>query len=179
MKTKYILLMVLIINTFGLKAQRIYTTDEGHILIMSQVDNENVKVESHNMSFALNYTTKEVNGVLDLSTLSTNFTPIKKAINDTNESLKVHFNGTIPVTDFMVPNHEPIIFNWLLTITYQNKSYKALFKTTIQHVDEGISISCFLSARGEMEISETELQKVIPGLDHTLQIQFSQLLLKI
>jgi hypothetical protein len=179
MKTKYILLMVLIINTFGLKAQRIYTTDEGHILIMSQVDNENVKVESHNLSFALNYTTKEVNGVLDLSTLSTNFTPIKKAITDTNESLKVHFNGTIPVTDFMVPNHEPIIFNWLLTITYQNKSYKALFKTTIQHVDEGISISCFLSARGEMEISETELQKVIPGLDHTLQIQFSQLLLKI
>ena len=179
MKTKYILLIVLVINTISLNAQRIYTTDEGHILIMSQVDNENVKVESHKLSFALDYVTKEVTGVLDLGTLSTNFKDIKKAINETNESLKIHFKGTIPVTDFMIPNHEPITFNWLLTITYQNKSYKALFKTTIQHVDEGISISCFLSARGEMEISDTGLQKIIPGLDHTLQIQFSQLLLRI
>lgn len=178
MKIKYTLLIVFIVSAIKLNAQRIYTANDGHILIMSQINNQNVKAESHDLSLSLNYTTKEVKGVIDLSTLSTNADVVNKAINEAKESLKIHFNGTIPVTDFMIPNHEPINFNWVLTITYQNKNYKALFKTTIQHVDEGVSISCFLSARGEMDISKTGLINALPGIDNVLQIQFSQLLLR-
>ena len=179
MKIKYILLIGLICNVINTSAQKIYTTKEGHILIMSQVDNQNVKAESHNLSLSLNYTTKEVKGTLDFKTLITKFKSINEVIDNNDEPLKVHFTGTIPVFNFMEKDHEPFNFNWPITITYQNKSFKAQLKAIIHHIDEGRAISCLLSAKGEIDISNTELENIIPGLDQTLQIQFSQLLLRI
>ena len=179
MKTKYVLLIVISLRVVSINAQKIYTTSEGHIMMASSIKGKMVKGESHNLSLYLNYTTKEVRGVLDLKTLFTENSDLSSVIENTDESLKVHFTGTIPINDFMKKDHKPFNFDWIITITYQNISFNAQFKAIIQHIDEGRAISCLLSARGEMDISNTELPNFLPELDRTLQIQFSQLLLRI
>ncbi len=179
MKIKYILLIIFIVNNIGLNAQKIYTTSEGHIMLASSINDKMVKAESHHLTLYLDYTTKEVKGVLDLKTLFTENDILNSAIKDSNQPLKLHFTGTIPIIDFMKKDHEPFSFNWIITITYQNKSFKAQLKSLIQHIEEGRAISCLLSARGEVDISNTGLQNILPDIDNILQIQFSQLLLRI
>ncbi len=179
MKIKYILLVLFTVNYIGLNVQKIYTTSEGHLMLASSINNKMVKAESHHLSLYLNYTTKVVKGVIDLKTLFTQNDILNSAIKDSDQPLELHFTGTIPIIDFMKKDHEPFSFNWIITITYQNKSYKAQLKSLIQHVDEGRAISCLLSARGEVDISNTGLQNIIPDIDNILEIQFSQLLLKI
>jgi len=171
-------LVLFTVNYFGLNAQKIYTTSEGHLMLASSINNKMVKAESHHLSLYLNYTTKIVKGVIDLKTLFTQNDIINSVIKDSDQPLELQFTGTIPIIDFMKKDHEPFSFNWIITITYQNKSYKAQLKSLIQHVNDGPAISCLLSARGEVDISNTGLQNIIPDIDNILEIQFSQLLLR-
>ncbi len=175
MKTKYIFLFVLFLGAYNLNAQKIYTTNEGHVVMMSLINGTDVRADSHNLSLTLDYTTKEVKGSLDLRTL------ISTSINfkDTSDPMIVTFNGVIPVVDFMIPDHEPINFKWMLTITYQGKNYKTLFNATVQHAFEGRGVSCLLTADGTMDISLTDIGKTVLGIDKNLQLQFSQLLLRV
>lgn len=175
MKTKYSILFVLFLSVYSINAQKIFATNEGHIVMMSLVNGENVRADSHNLILTLDYTTKEVKGRLDLRTLLSPNINFK----ETNNPMEVSFSGVIPVVDFMIPDHEPINFKWMLTITYQGKSYKTLFNATVSHAFNGLGVACLLTADGTMDISMTDIDKTIVGIDNNIQLQFSQLLIRV
>ena len=81
--------------------------------------------------------------------------------------------------DFLSKRHDPIKFNWLIVITYQGKSFKSQFKATITHIEQGLSMSCLISASGQLLVSNTGLDSLIEGIDDTIEVQFAQLVLKL
>ena len=179
MKPKILISTILLITFFEVSAQKIYRTNDGHIEMMTLVDDKTIKAESHSLALYLDYNTKEVNGVLDLKTLVTDLPELNTIIQDGEAPAILRFTGTIPSVDFLSQRHDPINFNWLVTITYQGKTYKSQFKATITHIEQGISMSCLISATGQVLVSKTGLDSLIQGLDKAIEVQFSQLVLKL
>ena len=179
MNVKHCILIILLVSYYKVNAQKIYTTEEGHIMMMTLVDDKPVKAESHKLALYLDYDSKVVNGVLDLKTLSTDIPEINTILQEEEEPLMLRFTGTIPSEDFLSKQHDPILFNWLVSVTYKDKTYKSVFKTTLTHFDQGTTISCLISARGQVLVSDTGLDKLIQGLDKTLEVQFAQLVLRL
>ena len=70
---------------------------------------------------------------------------------------KPHATKAIKVWSFLSKRHDPINFNCLVTVTYEGKPYKSQFKATITHMEQGLAISCLISARGQFLVSETGL----------------------
>lgn len=160
-------------------AQKIYKTVNGHIEMMAMADNELIKAESHNLALYLDYDAKVVKGILDLKTLSTNYPKINTILQEKEENLMLSFSGTIPNVDFLSHQHEPINFNWLIDVTYQGETFKSQFKAIITHIDQGLKMSCLISATGQILTSDTGLNSLIQGLQDTIEVQFSQLVLKL
>ncbi|MCF6307317.1 MAG: hypothetical protein L3J09_05105 [Flavobacteriaceae bacterium] len=176
MKTIYILaIFFLLSNTIN--AQNIYTTKKGHMIIMSELDNKNVKAESHKMSLFLDYRNKTISGSIDMKSLLSNNDEINSKIKNSNEPILLKFTGSIPDTDFMQGEHPPINFKWLVNVEYQDKNINLTLNATIQHMFQEATYSCMFSATGEILASDFGLLKVFPELDEHLQIQFAQLLL--
>lgn len=160
-------------------AQKIYKTNDGHIEMMTLVDGKIIKAESRNLSLYLDYDSKVVKGVLDLKTLVTDVSDINTIIQEREDPLILQFRGAIPSVDFLSKRHDPISFNWLVDVTYQGKTYKSQFKATITHIEQGVSMSCLISATGQVLVSKTGLDSVIEGLDKIIEVQFYQLILKL
>ena len=179
MNIKHCFLIILLISWFKVNAQKVYKTEEGHIMLMAMVDNVPTKAESHKLALYLDYNTKVVNGVLDLKSLSTNSPEINAVLETEEETLKLRFTGIIPSDDFLSKQHEPINFNWVVTVTYKDNVYKSAFKATLTHFDQGTTTSCLISARGQVLTSDTGLNELLSGLDETLEVQFAQLVLKL
>lgn len=179
MNVKHFILIIMLVSYYKVNAQKIYTTEEGHIMMMTLVDNKPVKAESHKLALYLDYDSKVVNGVLDLKTLSTDIPEINNILQEQEAPLMLRFTGTVPSVDFLSKRHDPIDFIWLVTITYQGKSYMSQFKATITHIEQGLAMSCLISARGQVLVSDTSLDSLIQGLDKTMQVQFAQLVLRL
>jgi len=179
MNVKYFILIILLVSYSKINAQKVYTTEEGHIMMMTLVDDKPVKAESHKLTLYLDYNSKVVNGVLDLKTLSTDIYEVNTILQEQEDPLMLRFTGTIPSQDFLSKRHDPINFNWVVDVTYQGKSFKSQFKATITHIEQGVSMSCLISARGQVLVSDTGLDSLIQGLDKTIQVQFAQLVLKL
>ena len=179
MNVKHCILIILLVSYYKVNAQKIYTTEEGHIMMMTLVNDKPVKAESHKLALYLDYDSKVVNGVLDLKTLSTDIPEVNSILQEQEDPLMLRFTGTVPSVDFLSKRHDPIDFNWLVTVTYQGKSYMSQFKATITHIEQGLAMSCLISARGQVLVSDTGLESLIQGLDKAIQVQFSQLVLKL
>ena len=179
MNVKHCILIILLVSYYKVNAQKIYTTEEGHIMMMTLVDDKAVKAESHKLALYLDYDSKIVNGVLDLKTITTDISKINTMLQEQENPLILRFTGTIPSHDFLSKRHDPINFNWLVTVIYQEKSYKSQFNATITHIEHGVAMSCLISARGQVLVSDTGLDSLIEGLDKTIEIQFAQLVLKL
>tara|TARA_R110002153_G_scaffold76049_1_gene196062 strand:+ start:2180 stop:2722 length:543 start_codon:yes stop_codon:yes gene_type:complete len=179
MNIKHIALIIYFISFYQSNAQKIYRTDEGHILMMTSVRNNPVKAESHKLALYLDYDSKVVNGVLDLKTLSTDIPEVNSILQKQEDPLMLRFTGTIPSQDFLSKRHDPINFNWMVEVIYQGKTFKSQFKATITHIEQGISMSCLISATGQILVVDTGLGSLIQGLDKTIQVQFAQLVLKL
>jgi len=179
MNVKQCILIILLVSYYKVNAQKIYTTEEGHIIMMTLVDDKPVKAESHKLALYLDYDSKVVNGVLDLKTLSTDSPAINAILQQGEDPLTLRFTGTIPSQDFLSKRHDPIKFNWLIDVTYQGKSFKSQFKATITHIEQGVSMSCLISASGQLLVSNTGLDSLIEGIDDTIVVQFAQLVLRL
>ena len=176
---KYYILIILFFGFLKANAQKIYRTEEGHVEMMAMLDSVPFKAESHKLALYLDYDTKIVNGVLDLKTLSTNNPEIKAMLAGEEDPLMLRFTGTVPSADFLSKRHDPIDFNWLIDVTYQGKSFKLQFKATITHIEQGVSMSCLISATGQLLVSNTGLDSLIKGIDDTIEVQFAQLVLRL
>ena len=179
MKTKLFTLTIVLMTFCAVTAQSTYKTEEGHIKMMTSVNNKPVKAESHKLALYLDYDSKIVNGVLDLKTITTDISKINTMLQEQENPLILRFTGTIPSHDFLSKRHDPINFNWLVTVIYQEKSYKSQFNATITHIEHGVAMSCLISARGQVLVSDTGLDSLIEGLDKTIEVQFAQLVLKL
>ncbi|WP_445731165.1 hypothetical protein [Mariniflexile sp.] len=179
MKTKLFTLTIVLMTFYKVTAQKIYKTEEGHILMMTLVNNESVKAESHKLALYLDYGSKIINGVLDLTTISTDVSEINTILQNQETPLMLRFTGTIPSHDFLSKRHDPINFNWPVTVTYKGKYYKSQFNATITHLEHGIAMSCLISAKGQVLVSDTGLDSLIEGIDKTIEVQFTQLVLKL
>ncbi|WP_339895726.1 hypothetical protein [uncultured Algibacter sp.] len=179
MKTKLFTLTIVLMTFCEVTAQSTYKTEEGHIKMITSVNNKPVKAESHKLALYLDYDSKIVNGVLDLKTITTDISKINTMLQEQENPLILRFTGTIPSHDFLSKRHDPINFNWLVTVIYQEKSYKSQFNATITHIEHGVAMSCLISARGQVLVSDTGLDSLIEGLDKTIEIQFAQLVLKL
>lgn len=173
------LLFALFINYYTVSAQNIYRNENGHIQMMAMLRDKPLKAESHKLALYLDYGSKELNGTLDLKTLSTDNPEIMTNLNEEEEPLILRFSGSIPSTDFLSKEHDPINFNWLVSITYNNSTYNTSLKATVTHIYFSSSMSCVISAHGQILVSDTGLDKVIPGLDKTIDVQFAQTVLKL
>ncbi|HEA31424.1 hypothetical protein SAMN04487764_0312 [Gillisia sp. Hel1_33_143] len=179
MNVKHLILIIILVSYYQTNAQKIYTTEEGHIMMMTLVDDKPFKAESHKLALYLDYESKVVSGVLDLKTLSTDIPEINSILQEQENPLILRFTGTIPSQDFLSKRHDPIDFNWPLDIKFQGRTFKSQFKATITHIEQGISMSCLISATGQVLLADTGMASLIQGLDKTIQVQFAQLVLKL
>lgn len=161
------------------KPQATYMTKKGHLKMITKVDNKPVTVESHELSVSLDYKTKQIKGTLDLKSIVSEIPEIKKYLEEAEQPLIVNFSGTIPSDDFMSQPHQPLIFDWEITATYQGKTFKIILKTTLQHIEEGSLFSCRLNAFGNLTATKMGLTKIIPSINKTIEIQFIQFILRI
>ena len=140
MNVKHLILIIILVSYYQTNAQKIYTTEEGHIMMMTLVDDKPFKAESHKLALYLDYESKVVSGVLDLKTLSTDIPEINSILQEQENPLILRFTGTIPSQDFLSKRHDPIDFNWPLDIKFQGRTFKSQFKATITHIEQGISM---------------------------------------
>ncbi|MCF6169326.1 hypothetical protein [Lutibacter sp.] len=145
----------------------------------TRINNKTVIVESHKLSVFLDYTTKQMRGTLDLNSLVTENSELKKYFKEAEQPLIVNFSGTIPSDDFMSQPHQPLNFDWEMNVTFQDKKFKVILKTTLQHIEEGTLFSCRLNAMGNISTDNIGLNKVIPDINKTIEIQFVQFILRI
>jgi len=176
---KYYVLIILFFGFLKANAQKIYRTEEGHVEMMARVDSVPFKAEGHKLALYLDFDSKVVSGVLDLKTLSTNNPEIKAMLAGEGDPLMLRFTGTVPSADFLSKRHDPIDFNWLIDITYQGKAFKSQFKATITHIEQGLSMSCLISAKGQVIVTDTGLDSIIKGMDDTIEVQFAQMILEL
>ena len=176
---KYYILIILFFGILNVNAQKIYRTEEGHVEMMAMLDSVPFKAESHKLALYLDYDSKVVSGVLDLKTLSTNNPEISAMLERQEDPLMLRFTGTVPSVDFLSKRHDPINFNWLIDVTYQGKAFKSQFKATITHIEQGLRMSCLISATGQLLVSNTGLDSIIEGIDDTIEVQFAQMVLKL
>ena len=160
MNIKHCFLIILLVSYYKVNAQKVYTTEEGHIMMMTLVDDKPIKAESHKLALYLDYDSKAL-------------------LEQREDPLILRFTGTIPSQDFLSKRHDPINFNWLIDVTYQGKSFKSQFKATITHIEQGVSMSCLISATGQLLVSNTGLDFLIEGIDDTIEVQFAQLVLRL
>ena len=179
MTTRYVYLLFFSMLVFQMHSQTNYMTKNGHLKMVVKIDNQSVAIENHELSIFLDYATKEMSGTMDLRALISVIPELNNYLNKAEQPLLVEFSGIIPADDFMSHAHEPLIFNWLVNVTFQNKSFELVFKTTLEHIEEGSFFSCRLSTFGEMQTSTLGLEDLIPGLGEVLELQFIQVVLRI
>ncbi len=160
-------------------SQTTYMTKKGHLKMVAKVNNEPVIAESHKLSVFLDYTTKQMRGTLNLNSLVTENPELEKYFKEVNEPLIIYFSGTIPPDDFMSQPHQPLNFDWEINVAFQDKKFKVILKTTLQHIEEGTLFSCRLNAMGDISTDKFGLNKIILGLDKTIEIQFVQFILRV
>jgi len=179
MTTKYIFFIFFSMLVFQMQSQTTYMTKNGHLKMVSRIDNQPVAVEAHELSIFLDYTTKQMSGTMDLRTLITEIPELNNYLKNAEQPLLVQFSGVIPADDFISQPHQALIFNWLVNVTFQNKSFEVVFKSTLEHIEEGSFFSCRLSTFGEIQAAKLGLEDLISGLNETIEIQFVQVVLKI
>ncbi len=178
MKQKVLFFISLYLLVFSVQSQSSFMTKKGHIKIVTKIDNQDITIESHDLELFLNYTTKEMRGVLDLNKLIDDNPKLSNYLKKTEAPLMIHFLGIIPTDDFMSGSHELLTFNWPLKLTLQNKSFEIYLESSLEHVEGGYLTSCKLSAFGEFRAVELGLNELIPELDSSIGIQIIQTLLK-
>ncbi len=161
------------------QSQTTYMTKKGHLKMIAKIDGKTVVAESHKLYVNLDYINKKINGTLDLKSLITDIPELKKYLKEAEQPLLISFSGTIPPDDFMAQPHQPLIFNWQININFQDKNFKVILKTTLQHIKEGSTFSCRLNAMGKIFANEMNLNKIIPNIDNIIEIQFVQFILKV
>tara|TARA_R110001583_G_scaffold135989_1_gene287821 strand:+ start:28169 stop:28708 length:540 start_codon:yes stop_codon:yes gene_type:complete len=179
MTTKYIYILFFSMLVFQMQSQNNYMTKNGHLKMVVKIENQTVAIENHELSIYLDYSTKQMSGTMDLKNLITKIPELNNYLNKAEQPLLVEFSGVIPADDFMSHAHEPLIFNWLVNVTFQNKSFEVIFKTTLEHIEEGSFFSCRLSTFGEIQTSTLGLEDLIPGLGEILELHFIQVVLRI
>lgn len=179
MKTKYIFFILFFILVFQMQSQTNYMTKNGHLKMVGRIDNQPVDIETHKLSVFLDYTTKQMNGTLDLRTLITEIPELNNYLKIAEQPLLVQFSGIIPSDNFISQDPQALIFNWLVKVTFQNKSFDVVFKTNLEHIEEGSFSSCRLSTFGEITAEKLGLEDLIPGLSETIEIQFIQIVLRV
>jgi len=176
---KNILFICVIVLSFQMvQSQTTYMTKKGHLKMVGRVNDKPVIAESHKLSVFLDYKTKQIKGTLDLRSLVSKIPELKNYLKE-QQPLMVYFSGTIPSDDFMSQPHQPLIFNWEVTVTFKDKKFKVILKTTLQHIEEGSVFSCRLNAMGNVNTDIIGLNKIIPDLDKTIEIQFIQFILRV
>lgn len=175
---KYIVFGCLFCCFVQLNAQTNYSTKKGHVKFVTKLKNQPINAESHKLILHLDYDAKEVHGSLDLKSIISDNGELNDLLN-TDQPLIVRFSGTIPANDFMNHPHETLEFNWLLNVSFQNKDFEFIFKTSLDHIEEGSNFACRLSAMGTVLTGDIELSKTLPNLNESIEIQFVQLILKI
>jgi len=178
MATKYIFFLCFSMLVFIMQSQTNYMTKKGHLKMITKVDNQPVTLESNELSIFLDYTTKQMHGILDLKSLINDIPELNSYLKVEEEPLLVYFSGIIPADDFMSQPHVALTFNWLVDITFQNKNFELIFKSTLEHSKEGYMFSCRLSTFGEINVASLGLNKLIPNLDDTIGIQIVQTILR-
>lgn len=178
MKTKYFFLIGFLILVFPLHAQTNFMTKKGHLKIVTKIDNQNVSIETYELELFLNYTTKEMHGVLDMNKLISENPVLSRYVKNIDEPLLVHFSGIIPADDFMSVPHQLLSFNWPLKISIKNKKFEINLESTLEHAEGGYLTSCRLSTFGEFDASELGLTQLIPSMDDKIGIQIIQTILK-
>ncbi|MDD3722146.1 MAG: hypothetical protein PHW92_06640 [Lutibacter sp.] len=179
MATKHLFFICFFVLAFQMQSQTTYMTKNGHLKMVGRIDNQPVAVETNELSVFLDYTTKQMNGEMDLRTLVTEIPELNSYLRKAEQPLLVQFSGVIPADDFMSQPHQALIFNWLVKVTFQNKSFEVVFKTTLEHIEEGSFFSCRLSTFGEIQAAKLGLEDLIPGLGETIELQFIQVVLRV
>lgn len=179
MITKYLFFICFFVLALQMQSQTNYMTKNGHLKMIGRIDNQPVAIENHNLSIFLDYTTKEMSGTMDLRTLVTEIPELNSYLRKAEQPMLVQFSGVIPAEDFMSHPHEPLVFNWIVNVTFQNKTFEFVFKTTLVHIEEGSFFSCQLNTFGEIQASKLGLEDLIPGLDETIELQFIQVVLRV
>ena len=179
MTTRYVYLLFFSMLVFQMQSQTNYMTKNGHLKMVVKIDNQSVAIENHELSIFLDYATKQMSGTLDLKNLITKIPELNNYLNKVEQPLLVEFSGVIPADDFMSQPHNPLIFNWLVNVTFQNKKFEIVLKSTLEHIEEGTFYSCRLSTFGEIQTSTLGLENLIPGLGEILELQFIQVVLRI
>ncbi|WP_457617668.1 hypothetical protein [Lutibacter sp.] len=179
MTIKYLFFISFSLLFIQMQSQTTYMTKKGHLKMATRINNKTVIVESHKLSVFLDYTTKQMRGTLDLKSIVSEIPEIKKYLEEAEQPLIVNFWGTIPSDDFMSQPHQPLNFDWEITVDFQGEKFKIVLKTTLQHIEEGSLFSCRLNAFGNMETNKMGLEKIIPDINKTIEIQFVQFILRI
>ncbi|MEC7753729.1 MAG: hypothetical protein VYB44_06840 [Bacteroidota bacterium] len=179
MKIKLFILLLIAFNSFMIKGQTLYRTTEGHIVMVAEVDDEQVIVESHQLLIQLDYDTKEISGKLNLKSLDVGNGFLSEQISQlAKDASRITFYGRIPVDDFISQPHSPISFNWPIKIITDEREFQVVMNATLKHFNGGESIACLLSATGDFSTKEVGLASFIPGVSEVLKVQFTQVILR-
>jgi hypothetical protein len=178
MKIKYVVVGFFLIFLLKVQSQTNLMTKKGHLKMVVRIDDQPVTAESHKLSVYLDYENKVMNGTLDLKSLKSEVPELNSFLNNSNQPLLVYFSGAIPRDDFMSQPHEPLVFNWLVNVTFQNTNFDIVLRTTLEHIEEGSLFSCRLEARGSIKATKVSLNALIPSITETIEIQFVQFILK-
>ena len=159
--------------------QSMYRTTEGHIVMVSEINNERIIAESHKLFLMMDYNTKEISGKLDLKSIDTGIGYLNEEISKAeDEEMTISFSGFIPVDDFISQPHAPISFNWPLKVAAGKRTFEIVLSGNLKHFNGGEAIACMLSATGDVDTNEIGPKSILPEIGKTLKIQFAQVILR-
>jgi len=165
-------------QTWFVLGQTMYQTTEGHIVMVTEINNERIIAESHKLFLLLDYDTKEISGKLNLKTIDTGIGYLNEQIGKAeDEEMTISFSGFIPVDDFISQPHAPISFNWPLKVTAGERTFEIVLSGNLKHFNGGEAITCMLNATGDVDTTEIGLKTILSELGETLKVQFTQVIL--
>jgi len=171
--------LIYIITFFALAnelpAQNIYITNDGHVLITSLYQKENILIESHKLKLFLNYKTKDFTGTLDIRTLQTGVDSLD-SINKTKPPFIVQFTGNIPDDDFITWNHPKLKMKVPVKVMINKIEKEIIMNATLEHFKASRNYVCSLTGSFDMNISQFNVKA--EAFADSIKVQFLQLLLR-
>ncbi|NOZ48097.1 MAG: hypothetical protein GXO79_15170 [Chlorobi bacterium] len=173
----YLFLFVIFLVTNTVKAQDFYSTKNGHLIMQTKVNEQNVKFQSHNLQVLLDYETADITIIIDPSTLKTGIDSIdSNLIKKVNN--EIHFKGSLGLDYINTESHPSQEFNIEGFLECNNNRVFIKGNGVLEHLYSNGEYACMLNISFNLKDDKLNCFEAIAPMKEGLHIEILQAVLQ-
>jgi hypothetical protein len=174
---KILFLICTSITVSSAQGQILYTTTNGHVVVVAEQDSNRIIGESHKAFIVFNYQKAEIEAILNLKTLDTGIDTLNQLLQTLKES-EVRYKGKLGIDYIETKSHPPQTFDILGMLTLNSVTKQVTFKATLTHLSNSSAFACLLTAGTTIKFVDFNIRQSVIDSSETINIQIVQSVLR-